>query len=58
LCMIPGTIIVVVGSDVITKGITQGRFSLELISVVAIAVIVLCLIAWYARRQYKEKIRK
>jgi uncharacterized membrane protein YdjX (TVP38/TMEM64 family) len=58
LCMIPGTIIVVVGSDAITQGITEGRVSLELISVVVIAVLVLLLIAWYARRQYHEKIRK
>jgi uncharacterized membrane protein YdjX (TVP38/TMEM64 family) len=56
--MIPGTIIVVVGSDAITQGITEGRVSLELISVVVIAVLVLLLIAWYARRQYHEKIRK
>jgi uncharacterized membrane protein YdjX (TVP38/TMEM64 family) len=58
LCMIPGTIIVVVGSDAITQGITEGRVSFELISIVAIAILILVLLTWYARRQYKEKIRK
>jgi uncharacterized membrane protein YdjX (TVP38/TMEM64 family) len=55
LCMIPGTIIVVVGTDVLTQGIIQGRVPLVLIGVLVITTLVLGLIAWYARRQLQEK---
>jgi uncharacterized membrane protein YdjX (TVP38/TMEM64 family) len=53
--MIPGTIIVVVGTDVLTQGITQGRVSWELVGVLIITALVLGLIAWYAQRQLQEK---
>jgi uncharacterized membrane protein YdjX (TVP38/TMEM64 family) len=55
LCMIPGTIIVVVGTDVLTQGITQGHVSWVLVGVLIITALVLGLIAWYARRQLEEK---
>ena len=55
LCMIPGTIIVVVGSDVLTQGITEGRTPWELVGVLAITVLVLGLIVWYERRQLQQK---
>jgi uncharacterized membrane protein YdjX (TVP38/TMEM64 family) len=55
LCMIPGTIIVVVGTDVLTQEITQGRTPWELIGVLVITVFVLGLIAWYERRRLQEK---
>jgi len=55
LCMIPGTIIVVVGTDVLTQGITQGRVPWVLVGVLVITGLVLGLIAWYARRQLQEK---
>jgi uncharacterized membrane protein YdjX (TVP38/TMEM64 family) len=58
LCMLPGTIIVVVGTDAVTQALFEGHISYELIGVVAIAAASLGLIAWYARRQYKEKTRK
>ena len=55
LCMIPGTILIVVGTDVLTQAITEGRISWELVSVLAITALVLGLIAFYARRQLQEK---
>ena len=57
LCMIPGTIIFVVGADAITQTITQGRVPWTLIGVVIIACIILGLIAWYARQQLHQKSR-
>ena len=58
LCMLPGTIIVVVSADAITQGLIQGRVSYELIGVIVLAAITLGLMVWYARRQYKDKTRK
>ncbi len=55
LCMLPGTIIVVVGTDALTQGLTQGRIPWELIGVLVISVCILVLISWYARRQMKQK---
>jgi uncharacterized membrane protein YdjX (TVP38/TMEM64 family) len=55
LCMIPGTIIVVVGTDVFTQEITQGRTPWELVCVLVITALVLGLIIWYERRKLREK---
>jgi uncharacterized membrane protein YdjX (TVP38/TMEM64 family) len=55
LCMIPGTIIVVVGADAITQGITEGRIPWGLVGVVVIAALILTLIGWYAQRQVQKK---
>jgi len=55
LCMIPGTIIVVVGTDVLTQEITQGRAPWELVGVLVITALVLGLIIWYERKRLQEK---
>jgi uncharacterized membrane protein YdjX (TVP38/TMEM64 family) len=55
LCMLPGTIIVVVGTDLLTQEVTQGRASLELVGVLVITTLVLGLIIWYERGQLQEK---
>jgi uncharacterized membrane protein YdjX (TVP38/TMEM64 family) len=55
LCMLPGTIIVVVGTDLLTQEVTQGRASLELVGVLVITTFVLGLIIWYERGQLQEK---
>lgn len=55
LCMIPGTIIVVVGTDVITQEITHGRAPWELIGILVITIFILCFIVWYERKKLKEK---
>jgi uncharacterized membrane protein YdjX (TVP38/TMEM64 family) len=54
LCMLPGTIIVVVGTDALTQGLTQGRIPLELVGVLVITIISLALIVWYSRRRFNE----
>jgi uncharacterized membrane protein YdjX (TVP38/TMEM64 family) len=55
LCMIPGTILVVVGTDVLTQGMTQGHIPWVLVGVLVITGLVLGLIVLYARRQLQEK---
>jgi uncharacterized membrane protein YdjX (TVP38/TMEM64 family) len=55
LCMLPGTIIVVVGTDAFTQGLTQGRVPWELLGVLAITSFILVLLAWYARREFRQK---
>lgn len=55
LCMLPGTIIVVVGTDALTQGLTQGRIPWELLGVLVITCIALGLIVWYSRRRFNEK---
>lgn len=55
LCMLPGTILVVVGTDVLTQSLTQGRISWELLGILLITCIALGLIVWYSRRKFKEK---
>lgn len=55
LGMLPGTIIVVVGTDALTQGFTQGYIPWELIGVLIITVFILGLMVWYARRQVKGK---
>jgi membrane protein implicated in regulation of membrane protease activity len=53
--MLPGTIIVVVGTDALTQSLTQGRIPWELLGVLFITCLALGLIIWYSRRRFKEK---
>jgi uncharacterized membrane protein YdjX (TVP38/TMEM64 family) len=55
LCMLPGSIIVVVGTDALTQGLTQGRIPWELLGVLIITCFALGLIVWYSRRRFNEK---
>ena len=55
LCMLPGTIIVVVGTDALTQGLTQGRVPWELVVVLFFTILSLGLIVWYSRRTLKEQ---
>jgi uncharacterized membrane protein YdjX (TVP38/TMEM64 family) len=57
LCMLPGTIIVVVGTDALTQGLTQGRIPWELLTVLLITSIILAVITWYSQRKFREKRR-
>ena len=54
LCMLPGTVLYVVGTDAITSGISQGKIPWVLIGVVVGVGIMLVIITRYARRQLKE----
>jgi membrane protein implicated in regulation of membrane protease activity len=53
--MLPGTIIVVVGTDALTQGLTKGRVPWELLGVLFVTILALGLIVWYSRRTLKEK---
>ena len=55
LCMLPGTILYVVGTDAITKGISQGRVPWMLIAVAVGAGAILAVLIYFARRKLKEK---
>ncbi len=58
LCMLPGTIIIVVGTDALTQGLTQGHIPLELVGVLVITILALGLIVWYSRRRFNETRQK
>ncbi len=51
LCMLPGTVLYVVGTDVVVKAVTQGRIPWALISAMAIAGGILAVLVKHARRK-------
>jgi len=55
LCMLPGTVLYVVGADAFTKGIAEGRVPWSLIGAVAVAAVVLALLVRYARRKLQAR---
>ncbi len=55
LCMLPGTVIYVVGADVVTKAMTQGKIPWFLIIILIIVIIVITIIANYIRKYLREK---
>ncbi len=55
LCMLPGTVLYVVGADAVIKGIAQGRMPWLLIIVLALAAVVLTLLVRFARRRLQAK---
>jgi uncharacterized membrane protein YdjX (TVP38/TMEM64 family) len=55
LCMLPGTVLFVVGADAVIKGIAQGRIPWLLIIILAIATVVLALLVRFARRKLQAK---
>ena len=55
LCMLPGSILFVVGGDIITKFITKGEISLELIAIIVVFSLILFFIGRYAYKELKNK---
>lgn len=55
LCMLPGTVLYVVGADALTRGLSQGRLPWGLVGAVAVAGVVLALLVRYARRTLQAK---
>ena len=55
LCMIPGTMMYVVGADTITKGIAQGKIPWVLVGVFIAVIILITFLVRHARRVLKEK---
>lgn len=50
LCMLPGTVLYVVGADVVTRGLAEGRVPWALVGVFAVAVLALVVLLGRARR--------
>jgi uncharacterized membrane protein YdjX (TVP38/TMEM64 family) len=55
LCMIPGTILYVVGTDVVVSGISQGNIPWQLVAALAAAGMALFLLVKFARRRLNAK---
>ncbi len=55
LCMLPGTVLYVVGADALTKGIARGEVPWTLISALVVAAGVLTILVRYARKRLKEQ---
>ncbi len=55
VCMMPGTIVYVVGADAITKALREGRVPWVLVGVLAVVVVALVLIVRSARRRLAEE---
>ena len=55
LCMLPGTILYVVGADAVTKGVAKGTIPWLLIAVVCLALIVITIIVRRAGRTLQSK---
>jgi len=54
LCMLPGTILYVVGADAVTKGLAEGRVPWSLVGVVVAVAVGLTLVVRRARRSLKN----
>ena len=50
LCMLPGTVLYVVGADAITRGLAEGRVPWALVAALAVALGILALLVRHARR--------
>lgn len=55
LCMLPGTVLYVVGADAFMKGLTRGGVPWVLVAAVGGAAVVLVFLVRHARRKLKEK---
>ena len=55
LCMIPGTILYVVGTDAVVSGVSQGNVPWPLVAAMVAAGIVLFLLVKFARRRLRAK---
>jgi uncharacterized membrane protein YdjX (TVP38/TMEM64 family) len=55
LCMLPGTVLYVVGADALTKGLAQGQIPWTLLSIVVGALIVLAILVRFAGKALKAK---
>jgi uncharacterized membrane protein YdjX (TVP38/TMEM64 family) len=55
LCMLPGTILYVVGADAFTKGLQEGKVPWPLVGALLAAAVILMLLVRHARRVLKER---
>jgi len=57
LCMLPGTVLYVVGADALTKGVMQGSIPWPLVGVLAGVALLLVFLTRFARKKLGEKDR-
>ena len=55
LCMLPGSILFVVGADVFTQFITYGKISWELIAIIVVFSVILVLMGRYSYKKLKKR---
>lgn len=55
LCMLPGTILYVVGADAFTKGFERGEIPWPLVGALVVSAVILTLLVRHARRILKER---
>ncbi|MFC1489681.1 TVP38/TMEM64 family protein [Candidatus Latescibacterota bacterium] len=55
LCMLPGTVLYVVGADAITKALSDGKIPWPLIGVTMVMIIILAFLVSHARNKLKSK---
>ena len=55
LCMLPGTVLYVVGADVVTKAVVQGEVPWLLVGALVAAAAVLAVLVRQARRKLQDK---
>ena len=58
LCMLPGTILYVVGTDTLLRGISEGKIPWLLVSVLLLAAIILAFLVSWARKKLSVKDNK
>ncbi|MDD5712182.1 MAG: TVP38/TMEM64 family protein [Smithellaceae bacterium] len=58
LCMLPGTILYVAGTDAVLGALSRGRFPGAAAAVLSAAVIVIIVLGRYARKRLREKDKK
>lgn len=55
LCMLPGTVLYVVGADVVTKAVVQGKVPWALVGALVGAGVILAILVRQARRKLQER---
>lgn len=55
LCMLPGTVLYVVGADVVTKAVVQGKVPWALVGALVGAGVILAILVRQARRKLRER---
>ena len=55
LCMLPGTVLFVVGADAVTKAISQGQVPWPLVGTLAIVAVFLAIVVRFARLRLQSK---
>lgn len=54
LCMLPGTVLYVIGADAVTKGLSRGEVPWPLVGAGAVAALIVAFLITYARRKLRD----